>query len=433
MLFLFDRGSRLVVCIFLFAVLALAHSQARNPLTAISTVQDASIDTPSHRVNALQSFELSLSAFKRRFKLKLAPNHDVLADGATVSYLGPDGEVERTEVIDRMAHKIFAGDTWRQNLDGSYSKVGSARLGVWRDGEEPLFEGVLGVEKEHYHIQLAKNYVRTMHEEDPIAELAGEDYMIIWRDSDLHHENSFHTELKRDVAKEKACNHDSLDFNTDLSHPVYTGMGGQDDSTWGFTPISSMFGKRQLDTSTGGNGAGINLVSTIGQSAGCPSMRKVALVGVATDCSYTNTFDNDTDARQNVINQMNSASDVYEKTFNISLGLANLIISPRDCPGSAPSSAPWNVACSDSTDIQDRLNLFSSWRGGRNDNYSHWTLLTNCNTGSAVGLAWLGQACVNNAESNNATSTGNGGSSSQNTVSGANVVAKTSTEWQVIA
>jgi hypothetical protein len=436
MLFLLLRCSRTILLLLSLASLAsltLAHSQARNPLTAISTIQDASINTPSHRVNALQSFELSVTAFKRRFRLKLQPNHNVLAQGATVSYLGPDGEIARTEVIDRMAHKVFAGDAWRQNLDGSYAKVGFARLSVYRDGEVPLFEGVLGVGNEHYHLQLAKNYARTRHEEDPLVELAGEDYMVVWRDSDLHTETSFHAELKRDVGEEKSCLHDSLDFNRDINHPVYGGVGSQDDGTWGFTPISSMFGKRQLDSSTTGNGAGVNLVSSIGSTAGCPSMRKVALVGVATDCSYTNTFNNETDTRQNVINQMNSASEVYEKTFNISLGLANLIISPKDCPGSAPASAPWNVACSDSTDIQARLNLFSAWRGSRSDNYSHWTLLTNCNTGSAVGLAWLGQACVSNAQSDNGTTTGSSSSGDQNTVSGANVVAKTSTEWQVIA
>ena len=53
--------------------------------------------------------------------------------------------------------------------------------------------------------------------------------------------------------------------------------------------------------------------------------------------------------------------------------------------------------------------------------------MTSCNTGSAVGLAWLGQVCVNDAFTSNTT----GGGSE--TVSGANVVAYTSTEWQVVA
>ena len=370
-----------------------AHSQSRNPLSALGTVHDATVNTPSHRVNALSTFEISLSAFRRRLKLKLEPNHDVLADGATISYLGPDGEVERTEAIDRMVHKVFKGDAWGQNVDGSYSRVGWARVSVYRDGENPLFEGAFGVDNENYHVQLAKHYAQTRHEEDPTVELTDQDYMVVWRDSDIHFDNSFHVELKRDTDAGYVCSSDSLDFNTDPSHPVYTGIGEQDDATWGFTPISSLFGKRQLDTGTGaGNGAGVNLVSSIGSTAGCPNMRKVALVGVATDCTYTATFDSDASARSNVIQQISSASNVYEQTFNISLGLANLLVSPKDCPGSAPSSAPWNLPCSSSTDIQGRLNLFSQWRGTKADNYSHWTLLTNCNTGSAVGLAWLGQA-----------------------------------------
>lgn len=177
MLLLLLRSSRWALYLLFLATVALAHSQARNPLTAVSTVQDVRINTPSHKVHALQSFEISLGAFKRNFKLKLQPNHDVLPQGATVSYLNADGSVARVEPIDRMAHRVYAGDTWRQNLDGSYSKVGSARLSVTRDGKEPLFEGVLAVDRENYHIQLAKNYLKLAHEEDPAVTLNGQDYI----------------------------------------------------------------------------------------------------------------------------------------------------------------------------------------------------------------------------------------------------------------
>ena len=78
-------------------------------------------------------------------------------------------------------------------------------------------------------------------------------------------------------------------------------------------------------------------------------------------------------------------------------------------------------------DIQRRLNLFSAWRGTKPDTNSHWTLLTTCNTGSAVGLAWLGQTCVSDVSTTQDSRGGN------ETTTGANVVAKTSTEWQVIA
>jgi hypothetical protein len=424
---------QLAASILGLACLTAASSDRRSPLTALASVQDATIDTHQHRITALSSFDISLRAFRRRIRLRLEPNHDILSDDAQVQYLGPDGEITRTEKINRLDHKVFKGDSWAQNVDGSFSKVGWARVTVTRDGEHPIFEGAFSVDRENYHVQTARNYVQTRESNDPTVELTGEDYMVVWRDSDIRIPESLHQELKRDTAAARACNSDSLDFNMDLSHPIYTGLADQSDQEWASTPVSHLFGKRQIDTGTGaGNGAGVNLVSTIGQTSGCPSMRKVALVGVATDCSYTNTFDSKEAARTNVINQMNTASDLYEKTFNISLGLANILVSEKDCPASAPASTPWNVPCNGNVDIQARLNLFSQWRATQQDSYSHWTLLTNCNSGSAVGLAWLGQACVVNADSRNSTGR-NGQSGGVQSVSGANVVARTSTEWQVIA
>lgn len=98
-------------------------------------------------------------------------------------------------------------------------------------------------------------------------------------------------------------------------------------------------------------------------------------------------------------------------------------MSDASCPGTAPSTALWNVPCTNNHTIEDRLNLFSAWRGTRsNDSNSLWTLLTTCETGASVGLAWLGQLCEKDAIAQNTQ-----------TVSGANVIARTSTEWKVIA
>jgi hypothetical protein len=101
------------------------------------------------------------------------------------------------------------------------------------------------------------------------------------------------------------------------------------------------------------------------------------------------------------------------------------VVSRENCPGTPPDGSKWNVPCSGNTTIEDRLNLFSEWRGQRaDDNLALWTLLTTCETGSSVGLAWLGQLCIGEATTN---------SDDGSFVSGANVVAKTSTEWKVIA
>lgn len=417
--------------ILLIATLSLAHSVARNPLTRLGTVRNPTIQTKNYRIHALSHFDLTFASFDKRIRLSLEPNHDVIAPGATVQYLGPDGEVAREETIDRLDHKVFKGTAWTQDGAGKWQNVGWARVFVRRDGVEPLFEGAFSINHNNHHIQMSSTYISTKDALDPdLAWSPAEDeFMVVWRDSDIS-SASMHTELKRALSDpSSSCNHDRLEFNMDLQHPVYVGMTmKKEDALWS-TPVGHLFGKRQIDSSPGsGNSAGVNLVSTIGQTSGCPSTRKVALVGVATDCTYTQTFNSTESTRQNVITQINTASNLYEKTFNISLGLQNLTVSDANCPGSPPQSTPWNQACSDSVDIQDRLNLFSAWRGTKQDDNSHWTLLTNCNTGSAVGLAWLGMACVNTAQTANTTSGGG-----QETVSGANVVAKTNTEWQVIA
>ena len=114
---------------------------------------------------------------------------------------------------------------------------------------------------------------------------------------------------------------------------------------------------------------------------------------------------------------------MYEQQFNISLGLSNIVISDAQCPTTAPSSAPWNAACSSNFNMDDDLSTFSAWRGNRsNDGVGLWTLMTGCSAGSEVGVAWLGMLCQSKA-------TSQGGQ----TVSGTNVVSYTQDEWKVLA
>lgn len=408
----------------------LAHSQRRNALNYLSLVESPEIRTPSNRVHSSSTFDLTFNLHQdqQRIKLSLEPNHDILPDDAVVEYLDQEGNVARVEKIVRSDHKVFKGLTWVENSDGDWVEAGWARIVVRRDGLDPLFEGAFSIMRDHHHVQLRSNYMRTKHQNDPILEDTNAEYMVIFRDSDFG-QDSYHQELKRSAEPSPQCAHDSLSFNIQPSHPVYTKMLKRSDGVWGSMSFGSILGKRQIDNlpTGGGNSGGVNLKSTIGQTAGCPSTRKVALMGVATDCSYTGDF-NSTDAvRQNVITQINSASNLYERTFNITLGLQNLTVSDKNCPGSQQAATPWNTACAGNTTIQDRLNEFSNWRGSRNDTNAFWTLLTLCNTGQAVGLAWLGQACIQGVQT--AQQTGGGAES----VASANVVARTNTEWQVIA
>ncbi|KAF2993690.1 Acetyl-coenzyme A synthetase 2-like, mitochondrial [Curvularia kusanoi] len=407
------------------ATSAVASSSHRLPLRAIQFAENADILTPNHRVTAVSTFDIAFDVGAQRIRLSLEPNHDIFVDGGRITHLAADGTVAREEAIDRMQHKVFKG-TASVKRGSRWDSVGWARVGIRQDGLEPLFEGTFTLNHDHHHIKLARNYRATRLIEDPEVD-DDEERMVVFKDSDMGMAaQEDHAELrKRAGVTGQACESDSLGFNTHADHPVYAGMRARDMTSRASIPIERLFG-RQVDGQMGSGGAGVNLVSTIGNTQGCPTTRKVALVGVAADCTYIQSFNRDKNqTQQNIIEQINSASELFESTFQISLGLANVIVADPDCPASEQQSTPWNQACSDSVQIQDRLNLFSKWRGQQNDNYSHWTLLSTCNTGSAVGLAWLGQACVKGSQQNS-------GSNSE-TVAGANVVIKTSTEWQVIA
>ncbi|KAI1003726.1 Disintegrin and metalloproteinase domain-containing protein B [Podosphaera aphanis] len=356
------------------------------------------------------------------------PNNEVIQEGATVQYMAPDGTLRASELLDRNEYKVFKGDVWLKHYENSeWTNVGWARIIVQRDGKKPLFEGAFRVDGDHHHIQTRTHFMQTRHKHDPKLKPADDDYLVVWRDSDisqelrLNHETALHSDLKRRFTGERSCSADGLSFNTQSDHPVYQAMKKREESDHGF---HRLFG-RQIDGQLGGNSAGVNLVNTIGSTAGCPSTRKVALVGVATDCTYSATFKTLGSTRANIISVINSASHLYESTFNITLGLQNLTISDPSCPTTPSGAALWNIGCSDSVNLQDRLNLFSAWRGDRKDNNAFWTLLSTCGSGTAVGLAWLGQACVATAQVS--------GAPANETVSGANVVVRTATEWQVVA
>ncbi|TGJ78518.1 hypothetical protein E0Z10_g10246 [Xylaria hypoxylon] len=378
-----------------------SHSVKRNPLNYITTVDRPTLHTPSNRVHAHSSFAVDflLHDGQDKVRIELEPNHDVLSDEATIQYIGPDGTVSHEEKIDRTEHRIYKGHAFVQHPHHSeWLNAGWARIAVLRDGPSPLFEGTFRVNGNHHHIQRASTYRQTRLAEDPDAHQVDDDYMIIWRDTDIA--SDFYGsgyELKRGLGENvSVCTSDLLDFNAQLNHPVNLGLDLRD-----ITSIDSdVILRRQGDQVTGGNGASADLASTVGSTQGCPTSRKVALIGIATDCTYTAQFDTKANVTQNVINMVNMASAVFESTFNISLGIRNLTIMDATCPGSPPEGSQWNQACSSDVNINDRLDLFSKWRGQFSDNNAYWTLLSTCATDSAVGLAWLGQLCAQGASPN---------------------------------
>lgn len=238
-----------------------------------------------------------------------------------------------------------------------------------------------------------------------------------------------HSELKRSLEGSTGCSANKLNYNADLTNSIFPFGLEQPDSQWGVTPLNSLFGltKRQSDLGgVSGNTAGVNLKSTVGDTAGCPKTKKVALIGVATDCEMTNYFKSNSTpkdaAKDWVINLVNTASSLYEESFNVSIGLRNLTVNDQSCPTTATAALPWNIGC-DGGNITWRLNEFSKWRSSNADSNAYWTLMTGCPTGQEVGVSWMGRLCSSDLVS-----------SGDSSVSGANVVVgNQGSTWQIFA
>ena len=241
------------------ATLAAASSYARAPLRSIALAKNADILTPNHRVTAVSTFDVAFDVSGQRIRLSLEPNHDIFVDGGRISYLNVDGSIAKQDPIDRLQHKVYKGTAWLRR-GNRWDNVGWARIGLRRDGLEPLFEGTFTVQHDHHHVQLSSNYKATRMDEDPDIDLRENEFMVVFRDSDMGKWDE-HSELRKRSGG-VACPADDLSFNTQDDHPVYASMRARDDGFFS-SPVSSLFGKRQIDGQPGGNGAGVNLVSTI--------------------------------------------------------------------------------------------------------------------------------------------------------------------------
>ncbi|EUC65568.1 reprolysin family zinc metalloprotease [Rhizoctonia solani AG-3 Rhs1AP] len=420
------------------------------------TLYTRSLESPT--LQHTDSLRLTLAAFGRKHRLHLRPNHHLIHPAARINHLGPDGSIIRTEPLLRSSILVYEGEVideaytahrLREDAAGGVSRawdelpvgeLGWARIMVHSQGNPeagiaPVYEGAFSVLGQVYHILTRENYVRTRGPNDFHPDgLAGVDHLdgglVIFRDSDME---------KPPITESQTCSHDGLGFNSDDDHPVLQ-AGKQHpqvahDAPWydpfGLldpVPKMGMLGKR--DDVAGSNSTS-NFANQIGNTSGCSKTQKLVYMGVAADCEYTSRYGGAQNATAVILNDWNTASSLYKTTFNMSLGIVELAMQDPSCPPASPTPNPaWNTPCTDSITLNDRLSLFSAWRGerggssgsGAGNSAGLWHLMSGCPTGTEVGVAWLGQLC-------NTKSSGNQG----NVVSGTAVSTAGRTEWQVVA
>lgn len=169
--------------------------------------------------------------------------------------------------------------------------------------------------------------------------------------------------------------------------------------------------------------------------SGCPQSRKILYVSVVADCGFVQKMAGDIRAIQaNIISDFNMVSAIYERAFNIELGLLAIHIM-EECFQVTPQRPTnsgeeiWNRPCSEARSMDDRLNAFSLWRGKQSQDAGLFHLVTGCLTNEVVGIAWLNQVCNGRAQS------GQKGQEAgeEDTVSGTSISALIRNQFAVIA
>ncbi|KAJ1954076.1 hypothetical protein EC988_002627 [Linderina pennispora] len=375
------------------------------------------------------TFHVELQAYNTTYTLVLEPNHDLLHPEAVQHRTQQDGTIVRSAVATHdigvyRGHVLRVGAQqpmdvsaslrkWDRFMRGSYSfddRHSWARVAVFRDasaGGRAVLDGVFSVNGETFYVKPASAYTATKRDSDPMLVNA------YARDQRMRYANS--------IIYRKA---DLID-----DQPATCGaqrLGGKAEALKPGDPFYAVRTRR--DAVRGLFKRGTN--TTFDQSsealdAGCLPVRKILYMGAAADCTYVTRYSSQDKARLQILSDWNQASAVYERQLNVALGLIELQIEELTCPDQVDSKKAWNRACSDPYTIDKRLSDFSVWRGAKGkDSAGLWHLMTNCPTGTEVGLAWVGTMCTTGTS----TLTEQGGVSS-----GTGVSAVSRDEWKVVA
>lgn len=136
-------------------------------------------------------------------------------------------------------------------------------------------------------------------------------------------------------------------------------------------------------------------------NGGCPLTRKSLYVAVVADCGFMKEFGGSAEeAQAAILTEFNLASEIYERQFNIELGIIEIHLMDTCWDNAASgrvlmkdSNSRWNDKCNQVPSMEDRLSLFSQWQEKLNTTAGIVHLVTGCIESEVVGIAWLNQVC----------------------------------------
>ncbi|KAF9326399.1 hypothetical protein BG006_010165 [Podila minutissima] len=365
---------------------------------------------------------LALTAYNTTYYLHLEPNFDLIH---------PDLHLSGGGVFDSQSNghdhfKAFKGIVvqdqdlsqrkWDQAMATSMSEkatvehmlyeegvLGWARMMIEHDENDDsiILRGAFNVGDDTYHVTTRQHYHIQKRSDDhaPLTNTRHKSNLVIYRDSDLL--QTTHQIKKRSTPAQSSCGTKGQRstephgyyYPPDLTSPLSPSSSGS--GLFGMIN-SGILHKRAVNTSD-------IMVTVAGPNpvpSGCPQTRMVAYIGVAADCTYVRSYNGLANARKQIFADFNTASGIYESTFNVALGIKAMVIESMNCPKIPAKGVAWNQECSTNYTISNRLSDFSFWRGqsGRAaDGIGLWHLMTKCSSGSILGIAWTKALCQTTA------------------------------------
>ncbi|OMJ23481.1 Disintegrin and metalloproteinase domain-containing protein B [Smittium culicis] len=374
---------------------------------------------------------MDLNAYNNTYRLILEPNNILLHPNASFSSIDLKGK-SKTKLLTLDNIGIYRGKVLRLNADPFSSIFQSwekdfrkrsshefdeeetwARISIQKNNNVPKIDGAFYIDGETFYIKPIDVYKRTKRSLDPSitsishrSDNEKDSTSIIYKQSDFVNQNINSNDIRNGGTCQTQPPPGEI-YRIEEHDPHYA-FGGLVDSLT----------LRKRQTTTFSDQAALD--------AGCLSAKKIMYMGAAADCTYVTLYGGSEGARSQILSNWNQASAIYERQFNIALGLIYMEVVDSSCSSTADTSRPWNRDCLTSYPLSNRLSDFSKWRGGRKDDGAGlWHLLTNCPSGSDVGLAWLGSVCE--TSSTNSNSAGGG------YYSGTGVSSSTRDEFKVIA
>ncbi|KAJ1650404.1 hypothetical protein IWQ61_008784 [Dispira simplex] len=430
-------------------------------------------------------FQLEFRAFNATFRMLLEPNLHLLHPEATlVTSATHQGKMNtERQSVDRSQFKIYKGSVVRlgdftedTSLQPSFGSVshrlfhhygqhplrsqplgfsnpsipGDARFTIYETDEsgKPVLDGSFRLMDETYFIKPIKVYEETKRDDDPTVTSPflrdpthRQTKMIIYRSSDYaaHH----FPRTRQDASQDLEFLLHKRDLPSAFAPPVKSRCAAlnlppnQDPAS---AVVARHFDNQRRPEhlsmpavpwyEPGGHyrrSSPADLLRRDTDMQTCPGNRRIVYFGVAADCTYVNAYQTPDKTRAQILSDWNQASAIYERQFNVMLGVIEIQLQEGGCPTTPDSKVRWNQACSQDYSIESRLSDFSYWRGQKGkDNAGLWHLMTNCASGSEVGIAWLAKLCVTEVTTQNM-----GGVSTY--VTGTAVSAINRDEWQVVA